>query len=475
MAAHRYIVLSFFTFLAGCISLSRQEKTQHLLSTPSLEKSTQSSLETGFLTEGHWPQERWWEIFESPTLSSWIDIALAKNPSLLATQSRVSLAKEQAAMVQSKLLPSLFFHATDSISHLSEHSILHMLNPALPLNVYDVTFSFSFQYEFDFWRKNKNLFLAAVGEMKTKEAEFQQAEVILSTSLAAAYFSLSINLKKQTLYESLYQIHKQQLLLQKQLQLGALSSKFPILQEDAFLQKAEQELAGIQDELISQRHQINTLMGRGPDEEIDLQKIHCHTLPSFSLPSNLSLDLVSHRPDLIALLWRVESLAHEIGAARADFFPNINLAALVGLDSISLGSLFHTSSQTGSLTPALHLPIFTAGAIRANVQAKWASFHEAVFQYNQHILQSAQEIATLLSHMNTIYLQKDLQQHIVDDATQRLCLTRLRKEGGLDSTFSLWDFEEQLIRKKLQDLDLLYEKYLLFVKLIQALGGGYQV
>ena len=134
--------------------------------------------------------------------------------------------------------------------------------------------------------------------------------------------------------------------------------------------EAQQQLLSIEKEIETDKHLINILVGVGPDEPLEVDIILPPLPKSLSLPSNLSIDLLSRRPDLMTQIWRVESLGHEVGAAKADFFPDINLRGFAGLESVLYSTLFQGNSKTQGLQPAIHLPIFTAGAIRANIRAK---------------------------------------------------------------------------------------------------------
>ena len=222
------------------------------------------------------------------------------------------------------------------------------------------------------------------------------------------------------------------------------------------------------------KHLINILLGRGPDTELLIRAELPATLTTLSIPDNLSLDLLARRPDLMAQIWRVEALAHEVGAAKADFYPNINLTAFAGLESTLYRLLFKSDSKTAALQPAIHLPIFTAGSIRANIRAKKALFDEAVFDYNNLLLQSAQEVADLFVLAKSIFQQKADQELIVEAAEERYDLTELRRVSGLDNLISQYLILEELILKRLDDVLLLYSQYLAAIKMIKALGGGYQ-
>jgi NodT family efflux transporter outer membrane factor (OMF) lipoprotein len=331
----------------------------------------------------------------------------------------------------------------------------------------------AFNYEFDFWSKNRNRFRAAIGEWKARLAEQKQVELTITTTLAQAYFALVTAIEKQKLYEKLYQVRKDRLQLQKDMKAGALFSAFEPLLGDEQVQEVAQSLATMEDEIKLQSHLINILLGQGPDVDISLEVLPQNPPKTLPLPENLSIGLLSRRPDLMTQIWRADSLAHEVGVAKAEFFPDINLMAFGGIKSIAWNSLFLASSKSWGVHPTLSLPIYTAGEIRANVRAKKASFDQAIFEYNNLILTSAQEVADVLSKLQMAYAQKQQQIQKVQDRLKRWDLTALRCEGGLDSQFSFLDYEEKWIESRLEETDFTYHQYIFAVQLIKSLGGGY--
>lgn len=453
--------------------MSDSDKKENLASSPSLEKSHKEGIDSDVFASGAWPDKDWWTFFESPVLSQWIRDAFVKNPSLQSLESSIEQARQAAALSRSKLMPTLYFDARDNYAYFSRHELVHLYNPSLPISGYEADLSLAFNYEFDFWNKNRNMFRAALGELKAKIAEYYQAELILSTSLAQSYFALLTTLQKKELYQDLLAVRKKRLALQFKMQEGAIFDAFPPLLGDEGVKEAEQFAAQMEDEIKLETHQINILMGRGPDEDLYLENITQNPPKQIPLPKDLSANLLARRPDLMAQIWRAEAFASQVSAAKADFFPNINLAAFGGFKSVAWSNLFQNSSHTVGYSPAISLPIFTAGAIKANVRTKKAAFDQAIFEYNNLLLVSAQEVADALSQVQTVYKQKDLQTEVVLDAAKRLELTLLRVEGRLDSEFSVLDFKEALIDKKIKEADLTYLQYAFVIKLMKSLGGGY--
>ncbi len=466
--------LIFIMFLSSCSVTSLKDlKTDNMMSTPSLEKTAHKSLESSFFSKGEWPEEEWWTIFQSEQLSHYIQEALSHNPSIQGLEQKIALAKQEAAVARSKLFPLVFFDAEDTWLYLSHNGLYKAFNPNLDVNAKLIDLTLAFTYEFDFWGKYRNLFQAALGRQKTEEAELAQVALITSTAVAQAYFALKTNLLKGSLYQELYDVRQKKLQLETLLQTKSLFSNLDPIPTAENVLEAQKLLSSIEKEIATDKHLLNILMGRGPETTLDVTQ----EIPPFSqalmIPETISLDLIARRPDLMAQIWRLESLAHEVGAAKADFFPNINLAALFGLETTIPHLLFKNNSITSQITPALHLPIFTAGAIRANIKAKKATFEKAIADYNALILQSTQEIADMLVLTQSIFEQKNYQNKIVMDAQKLYDLNLLCLRQGLYDQLSVYTAQEKWIEKELENVSLLYSQYLASIKLIKVLGGGY--
>jgi NodT family efflux transporter outer membrane factor (OMF) lipoprotein len=453
--------------------MSREDQVRNIIETPSIELSVVSSLGGDFFGTGAWPEKMWWTQYQSDELNLLIAKALEQNPSIQAVRERIEFARAQAVIARSQLLPLVYFNASDQLQYLSENGLYRALNPKIALGNQQIDFSLSFSYEFDFWGKYRNLYEAALGREKAARAETAQVELIVSTSLAQVFFALRTNLVRRDYYEQLWGIRKRYFDLQTKMMKNALYSKLvPLLSEEAVF-AAKQRVYEVEQEIAVNRHTINVLAGRGPDERIELNERLVALPEMLAIPFEISSELLSRRPDLMAQIWRMDALAREVGAAKADFWPNVNILGLVGLESGSWSKLFEWVSRTIGVLPGLSLPVYTAGAIGANVDAKRALFDEEVYHYNDLILKSFQQVADLLAMGKAVYGEKEKQGQIVANAVARYRLTRSRQNSGIDSALTSYRIEEEAIEKKIEDVELLYQQYLVSVSLIRALGGGY--
>lgn len=460
-------------FTSCSVSMSKKEQRENILQAPSLEKSIENAEKTSFFDSSRWPDKNWWEQYGFNELNQLINHALTSNPSIQAIYEKISLAKNEAIIARSKLFPLIYFDASDHWQYISKTGLYRALNPSFDLNSHLYDFGLSFSYEFDFWGKYRNFYKAAIGEYKASLAEAAQVELIVTTALAQAYFALRVNLLRKNLYSELYEVKKKYFELQKLMMQNSLYSKLtPLLSEEGVFH-TEQLLYEIQQEIETNKHTVNILAGFGPDEKLLLDEPFVTLPPKLALPKDISIDLISRRPDLMAQIWKVEALAHRVGAAKAEFWPNISISALAGFSSTSLPKLFNMVSKTIGLLPAVKLPLYTAGSIGANVNARKAQFNEAVYQYNELILKSYQQVADHLALATAIYHEQDKQNEIISNSSLRYQLMTQRQQSGLDNALTAYQYLEDIIEKKINQAQLLYQQYLISVHLIKSLGGGY--
>lgn len=463
--------ICFLLSIVTSCSLFNYKNDENILKTPKV--NTEGAIEVGVFQYGNWPKENWWTIFKCEELSNLIEKGLKENPSLHLAQERIEQAKQVAIGQRSFLFPWLSLDFNENWSHISKNGLYRAFNPELPLNANLLNLGFSLNYTFDFWSQYRNLFKAALGEMYSAQAEEKQVALVISAAIAESYFSLKTNLERKLLYERLLTVRSHLAELENLLQIKALNSNLPVYFANEQLEEARKLLFAIDEEIEVGQHLINILVGEGPNNfRIPYSPI-ANAPIAIEIPKNIDLDLLARRPDLTAAIWRVEAISHLVGAQVANFFPNINLQSFLGFQSIGFNNLFKASSYAASLTPAIHLPIFTAGNIQAGVNEKKAEFEAAVFHYNQLLLDAVKEVSDNLVTVNTYYQKKESQRVIVENASLRFFLTNLRMKSGLDNILEVYKEEIEVIMKQLQDLDLLYGQYFSAIELIKSLGGGY--
>jgi NodT family efflux transporter outer membrane factor (OMF) lipoprotein len=194
---------------------------------------------------------------------------------------------------------------------------------------------------------------------------------------------------------------------------------------------------------------------------------------SFSVPANLPLDLLGRRPELAAQRARIAAAVGEADAAKAQFYPNINLNGLIGFQAIGLGQLFSAGSLMSSVGPAIRLPLFDAGRLRANYAGKASDIDAVVAQYNQSVLSAAQDVAEQLTRIADLGREEAATREALNAAEEAHRLATLRYRGGLSPYLTVLTVESQLLTQRRAMAALKARRDDLQVSLVRALGGGF--
>jgi outer membrane protein TolC len=159
--------------------------------------------------------------------------------------------------------------------------------------------------------------------------------------------------------------------------------------------------------------------------------------------------------------------------AKASFYPNINLSAFVGLASIGLNNLVKASSEQYGIGPALTLPIFDGGRLRANLRGKNADLDAAIESYNGAVIDAVHDVADQLSSLSSVDRQQAEQSRAQAAAESAYDLATQRYKAGLGTYLTVLNAEAVVLNQRRQAADLKARALDAQIALIRALGGGY--
>lgn len=187
------------------------------------------------------------------------------------------------------------------------------------------------------------------------------------------------------------------------------------------------------------------------------------------------MDLLGRRADIAAARWRVEAATHDVDHAKTQFYPNINLVGFVGFSSIGIDRLTQSGSDQWGVGPAIRLPIFEGGRLRANLRGKTADRDLAVESYNTLVIDAVHDVADQLTSASAIARQQSEQAAAQASAESAYAIATQRYQAGLGNYLSVLSAETAVLAQRRLQVDLAARAMDTQVQLIRALGGGYQV
>lgn len=470
---HYVLALLLFSF-AGCIKVPTDEANCKMLPPPCLEKTVGEALASSDFFEGDFPNCYWWEMFSDPQLNTLIYTALSDSPTIDKVAAKVQAAEAEANIKKSYLLPTLSLTGSANYQYLGKYNLFRAYAPTIfPAKVNEYQLDLNFSYEIDFWGKNRNIYRAALGIAKAEIAEQQSAILMLTTAVASAYFQLQAELEQFELLKREKEIFSRLFELSKLRQAEALDDISQTLVSEDNLLQINKNLEQSMQQVAIARHTLNMLIGEGPELCEEVERITLNTAIKFPLPCNISSELIARRADLMAQVWRIEAAAHLVGAAKADFYPSIDLFAILGLDSVFFNKFFTMGSRYRSVKPAIYLPIFTGGRLRANLREKQAEFDEMIYTYNESVLRAVKEVADQIVVFKTVNSTLQLEESLLENKIKNQKIADELYKNAVGNILSPLTLETQVIQEQLEKSKLQFQQRSSVIQLIKALGGGY--
>jgi NodT family efflux transporter outer membrane factor (OMF) lipoprotein len=418
-----------------------------------------------------WPADLWWRGYGDPQLDALIDRAVAGSPSLQVAEARLHAAQAMATSARAAQLPFTSLDGEVTRQRYPEHGFYPP--PYAGGTFTDGRLALDLSYDIDFWGKQRAEFQSASASVRAAAADKAAARLALTVAVTNAYIQLDLwynlrdvaqsNLDQQTSIRDLTQ----------QRVTAGLENTARVKQSESVLALTRAGLDAAQASIDLAQNQIAALVAVGPDRGLELKRPHLNAPDSLSLPSALPADLLGRRPDIVAARWRVEAAARGVAASKAAFYPNVNLTAFAGVQSIGLGSLLEGSDRILGIGPALSLPIFNRGALRGALQGQQAQYDLAVGEYNQTLIDSVHQVADVVANWQALQKETAEQQAALDAAQRSYDLTRQRYGAGLDNYLTVLSSQNQVLLAQALQAALRARRLSFSTDLVRALGGGY--
>ena len=253
---------------------------------------------------------------------------------------------------------------------------------------------------------------------------------------------------------------------------AGLDTRLEQRQSEGALPEARQQIEALLEQAQLTRNALGALVGR-PELSQTLTPQRLQAIKPVATATSVPADLLGQRPDVVAARWRVEAAGQDVVNAKTQFYPNINLMAFAGLSSIGLGRLLDAGSTQWDVGPAIRLPIFDAGRLRANLRGKTADLDAAVESYNATVLDAVRDVADQLASGPSITRQQGEQRDAQAAAEGAYDIAVQRYKAGLGNYLNVLSAETAVLNQRRLAVDLAARALDTQVALMRALGGGY--
>ncbi|WP_431257492.1 efflux transporter outer membrane subunit [Roseateles chitinivorans] len=410
----------------------------------------------------------WWKTFRDPQLDALVDQAIVNSPNLALARARIARAAAMTENAEAAKRPAAELEADATRQRITEHGIYP---PPLAGSVQTLAnIQAGLSYEFDFFGKHDAALQAALGQRRAAEADAAAARLSVSNAVAKAYVALARSQAQARLLEQQKSLRDQSFDLVRQRSAAGLDNGQDLRVAEAPLPDIQRQQVVLREQQALLRHQLAALTGQGPKATESLDAALPVALDWLQAPH---LDLLGRRPDLAAARARVEATAQDIRVARAQFYPSVSLTAFIGLNSIGLDELFKSGSRQYGAGPALHLPLFDSGRLRANLRGSAAEQDAAIASYNVAVLDAVRDASDQFTTLESLRQQRTQQGALVANAEGQATLADQRHRAGLTGRIAVLSAQQNQLLQQRGQIDLQALTVDAQINLMRALGGGY--
>lgn len=412
----------------------------------------------------------WRDFFADERLRKVLDLALRHNRDLRIAALNTERARAQYRIQRAELFPAIDAAALGSRQRLPASA--SGVGQSIVAEQYSVNLGVS-AWELDFFGRVRSLKNRALEQYLATEQARHGAQISLLGEVATLYLALgadrdSLRLAQETLANQ----EAAQRLVRRQFEVG-LVSELDAFRAQVSVETARGDVARFTRATALDLNALRLLVGEAvPAEWLPETLVGATALTDIApgLPS----EVLTRRPDILLAERQLRAANANIGAARAAFFPRITLTTSLGTLDRELSGLFKSGSDTWAFSPRIVLPIFDAGARRANLKAATAERDIALAQYEKAIQTAFREVADALAQRGTLDEQLAAQESLTGALEGAHRLAQARYTAGLDGYLSVLDAQRSLYAAQQGLIVLRQAKAGSLIGLYKVLGGGWR-
>lgn len=417
------------------------------------------------------PTLDWWRGFRSAELTQLMEEAQTVNLDIAAAVSRIVEADAQARQAGAALLPSLSGAGSETYSRTSGSSASGLTNGGR--EVVNYSSSLSASYQLDFWGQNRDALQTA--EETANANRFDRDTVALTTLAAVANAYFQVLSSQDRLRTAQRNIASAQRILDaiRERRKAGTGTDLDVAQQESVLANQKALVPPLRQTLDQNANALAVLVSRPPESV----RVAGGSLDRIAIPRvtpGLPSELLTQRPDIRRQEAQLASATANIGNARAQFFPTIQLTGNGGYQSSALVSLFQPHAAFFQLVGSATQPIFDGGKILGNFEFAKARQEELLQTYRKTIVQAFTDVDNALFSIKQTTIKLQLQRDVVNASRRAFDLAEQQLHAGtadivtvLNTQLTLFQAEDTLAQAQLARL-------LAIVSLYQALGGGWE-
>jgi len=444
--------------LGGCVSMAPKMPDAHadIPAAWPLPEATHAA--QGSATDIGWRQ-----FFTDPKLVRLIELSLANNRDLRVAVLNVEKARAQYRIQRADRVPSVNVIGQSTRTGISGQPVSEQVRADLGTT----------NFELDLFGRVHSLSNAALERYLAQGEAQRSTQLSLIAEVANAYLTLAADQESLKVAQATRDNQEASFKLTQQRHALGAASQLDVSQAQTTVESARADMARYAGQVAQDTNALRLLVGAQMDASLLPDGLDGDVTMLGALPAGLPSDVLLRRPDIRQSEHLLRAANADIGAARAAFFPSIQLTGSVGTVSNDLSGLFKSGSGTWTFMPQITVPIFQGGRLTAQLAGAKADQQIALAQYEKAIQTGFSEVADALALTDTLAGQRQAQEALQKAAARADELSKARYRAGRDSYLeslvterALYSAQQQLIATRLAEQTNR-------VTLYKVLGGGW--
>jgi NodT family efflux transporter outer membrane factor (OMF) lipoprotein len=420
---------------------------------------------------------KWWVIYNDPVLNELEQSIDVSNESVKLAEAQYRQALALAREASASLWPSLSANASATRQSQGSSRGAAVSGGSggavnLQQGISDIyTLGLQAAWELDLWGGLRRQAESGREGAYASHGDLENMRLSMQSQLANDYFALRTADATRQLLDDTIEAYDRSAKITRNQYAAGVAARVDVAQAETQLEQTKAQAIDIDVGRAQLEHAIAILIGKAPSE---------FSLPAGALNANmpavplgLPSDLLERRPDVAAAERRVAAANAQIGVARAAFFPSLTLAASGGYASSSTGHLISAPNRFWSLGPALTLPLFEGGKLRAQAYGARAGYDAAVATYRQTVLGAFQSVEDNLAALRILEQEATAQDRAVKLARESVTLAINQYKAGTVSYLNVVTVQATALVNERTAVSILGRRLNAHVTLITALGGGW--
>jgi NodT family efflux transporter outer membrane factor (OMF) lipoprotein len=429
----------------------------------------------------HIDDQKWWTVYNDPTLDHLIGLAYQQNLPLMAAGTRVLEARAQLGVAIGEFYPQTQ-QVGASVTYNQASQVDPTSNPSHALgNYWRASLGTQIAWELDFWGKFRRGAESADAAYLASIATYDDVLITLLGDVATTY--IGIRTLQQQLAIAQENVVKQQKALQiaRYRNQGGTATGLDVLQAENVLAQTQSTIPQLTAQLQQGKDALCVLLGIPPSSlESLLTGSQAIPVPPTDVAIGIPADLLRRRPDIRSAELKAASQSAQIGMAKADLFPAFVLSGVFGTVAGTTGSNRLSDAFTApgiqfAFGPSFSWPILNYGQITNNVRVQDARLQTLLIDYKNTVLKAQQDVENSLSAFLQGRHQVDFLRRSVAAANGALRIALDQYLLGTRDFTTVLTAEQNLYQAQTSLASASGNLSTSLATLYRSLGGGWQI